>query len=51
VPGIDRDVACLNAEDIEHHLRPATVRKFERQVEFLKSPAYLGRIKEAVEEG
>jgi len=45
MPGIDRDVARLDAEAIEHQLRPATVHKFERQVELL-SPEY-----QAVEEG
>ena len=47
--GLSKEVAYEDAEGIEHHLHQATIQKFERLVEFLKTnPECLGKLKQSV---
>jgi Mn-dependent DtxR family transcriptional regulator len=48
--GLSKDVAYVDTEGIEHHLHPATIQKFERLVEFLKTnPEISAKLKQSMD--
>jgi len=48
--GLSKEVAYEDTEGIEHHLHPATIQKFDRLVEFLKSsPETSAKLKQSMD--
>ena len=48
--GLSKEIAYEDAEGIEHHLHPATIQKFERMHDFLKTnPEYFKKLKDSIE--